>query len=114
MPKQKIIFKGIPASRGLVRGKAKILLSSKDIKKMVRGDIIIAPLTNPQYTSAILISSAIVTEIGGVLCHAAIVSREVGIPCVVGVKGVTKTIKDNQLIEVDGQNGYVKILSHNS
>ena len=113
MLKQKIILKGIPASAGVARGKAKVLVSHQDNKKMSQGDILVAPLTNPQYTPAILVASAMVTEIGGILSHAAIVSRELGIPCVVGVKNATKILKDNQIIEVNGKDGYVKILSNN-
>lgn len=114
MSEKKIILKGIPASEGITKGKAKILISHKDNKKMSKGNILIAPLTNPQYTPAILVASAIVTEVGGILSHAAIVSREIGIPCVVGVKGITKLIKDNQIVEVNGKDGYIKVLSDNN
>ena len=86
MVKEDIILRGIPASNGTIKGKAKILISPQDSKKMSRGDILVALLTSPQYTPAILVASAIVTEIGGTLSHAAIVSRELNIPCVVGIK----------------------------
>lgn len=109
--KREVTLKGIPASSGIARGKAKILTSPRDINKVCPGDVIVAPSTNPLFTPAILIASAIVTEVGGVLSHAAIVSREAGIPCVVGVKNATKIIQDNQMVEVNGQDGLIKTLS---
>jgi len=104
---KEIILKGIVASPGIAKGKAKVLLSPADTAKMQEGNILVAPLTNPQLITAILQASAIVTEIGGPLSHAAIVARELGIPCIVGVKNATKILKDNMEIIVNGNEGII-------
>jgi pyruvate,water dikinase len=103
----KIILRGIPASPGIAEGKVKILNSPDDSNKMDEGDILVAYMTNPQYTAAIMKAAAVVTEIGSRLSHPAIISREMGIPCVVNVKGATKILKDGMEVIVDGTNGYV-------
>lgn len=103
----KIILEGTPASSGKITGKVKILTSPKDVKKMKKGDVLVAPETNPEYTLAIIMASAIVTERGGILSHPAIVAREMGIPGVVGVKDAMKKLKDNMIIMVDGDKGIV-------
>ena len=104
---KKILLNGIAASPGVVRGKAKIILQLDQMDKMDDGNILVAPHTSPDYTPAILRASAIVTDIGGMLSHAAIVSRESGIPCVAGTGEATKKLKDNMEIIVDGTNGIV-------
>ncbi|MDI6591744.1 MAG: PEP-utilizing enzyme [Patescibacteria group bacterium] len=110
MPKQKIILKGIPASSGVVRGKIKIVNSLFEIDKMEEGDILVSILTNPHYLPAILKAKAIVTDIGGILSHHAIVAREMGIPCVVGTNEATKKLKDNMEVIVDGEKGEVIVI----
>lgn len=105
--KQKVILKGTPASSGKVIGEVKILTSLKDVKKMQKGDVLVAPETNPEYTLAIIMASAIVTERGGILSHPAIVAREMGIPGVVGVKDVTQKLKDGMRVVVDGNKGII-------
>jgi len=107
MPKQKIILKGISASAGIVKGKARIILDPFDNSKMKKGDILVTEMTNPLFLPAIQRAKAIITDVGGLLCHAAIVSRELGIPCVVGTKRATKILKDNQKIKVDGEKGTI-------
>jgi len=107
MPKQKIILKGISASAGIVKGKARIILDPFDNSKMKKGDILVTEMTNPLFLPAIQKAKAIITDVGGLLCHAAIVSRELGIPCVVGTKRATKILKDNQKIKVDGEKGTI-------
>ena len=104
---KEIILKGIVASPGVAKGKVKVLLSPADTVKMQEGNILVAPCTNPQLISAILQASAIVTEIGGILSHAAIVSRELSIPCIVGVKDATKILRDNMEIIVNGNEGII-------
>jgi len=104
-------FKGIIASMGKVIGKAKVCFSSADaIQKMKKGDILVASMTQPDYVPAMKKASAIVTDEGGITCHAAIISRELKIPCIVGTRIATKVLKDNQLIEVNANHGAVKIL----
>ena len=110
---------------GIVRGKAKIILSQKDFYKMETGDIIIASNTRPEYVPIMKIAGAlvseeggltchravaIVTNEGGITCHAAIVARELKIPAIVGVQGAIATLKDGDLVEVDAKKGVVKIL----
>ena len=75
------------------------------------GDILITPMTTPDFLPLMSKASAVVTDAGGLLSHPAIVSRELGIPCVIGTKSSTKVFKDGDLIEVDAKNGTIKKLS---
>jgi len=77
---------------------------------MNKGDILVASMTSPDFIVAIRKASAIVTDEGGMTCHAAIVSRELKIPCIVATRIATKLLKDNDLVEVDADHGRVKIL----
>ena len=101
------ILKGIPASPGIGTGVVKILRSPKEIDKIEKGDVLVAPMTSPDYVPAMKKASAIVTNEGGMTSHAAIVSREMGTPCVVGTKTATKTLKDDQIVTVNGKTGEV-------
>lgn len=101
------ILKGIPASPGIGTGTVKILKSPKEIEKIKKGDILVAPMTSPDYVPAMKKASAIVTNEGGMTSHAAIVSREMGIPCVVGTKTATKDLKDGEIVTVNGKTGEV-------
>lgn len=87
-----------------------MILSIDKISEFKRGDILVTKATSPIWTPLIHASSAVVTELGGALCHAAIVSREYGIPAVVGVKNVTKLIKSGQNISVDGTKGVIETI----
>ena len=107
MPKQKIILRGIPASAGIVKGKVNMIFSFTEVGNFNDGEILVAPLTNPQFTMAILKASAIVTDIGGLLSHPAIVARELGIPCVTGTKNATKVLKNGQKIIINGDKGII-------
>lgn len=100
-------LKGTPASQGLVKGTARVVPSLDMIDIFKQGDILVTKATSPIWTPFIHASIAVVTELGGSLSHAAIVSREAGIPAVVGVKNAMKKIKNGQLIEVDGTKGIV-------
>lgn len=102
-------LKGIPASRGKATGIARIILNLKQIKDFKPGDILVTESTNPSWTPIIYAASAVVTEVGGSLSHAAIVSREYGKPAVVGIKEAIKKIKDGQKITVDGTKGIISI-----
>jgi len=101
-------LKGFSANKGRVRGKVKIVLTPADAKKFKKGFVMISHETTPDFMSAIIKSKAIVTDIGGVASHAAIVSRELDIPCIVGTKEATRVLKDNDLIEVNANKGVVK------
>jgi pyruvate,water dikinase len=81
-----------------------------ELSKIHFGDIIVTPLTTPDFVVAMKKSSAIVTDLGGMTSHAAIVSRELGIPCIVGTKNATRILKDGDMVEVDANNGVVNIL----
>ncbi len=105
-------LKGVCASRGKVKGKARVFKSANDRKKFNKGDILIAPMTTPDYVPYMKKAGAIVTDEGGITCHAAIVSRELRIPCVIGTEVATKVLKDGDVIEVDADNGLVKKLDH--
>jgi len=82
----------------------------KDMPKMKKGDIMLSETTYPALVPAMKKAAAIVTNIGGLTCHAAIVARELKIPCVVGTKIATKVLHDGQLVEVDADKGIVKII----
>ncbi len=105
--KGKVILKGLPASPGLGTGTVKIIKNLNDIDKVKPGDILVTKMTNPDMVPAMKKAEAIVTDEGGVTSHAAIVSRELGIPCVVGTEKATKKLKEKQLITVDGEEGVV-------
>jgi pyruvate,water dikinase len=97
-------------SVGKVTGKVKILFTPKDVNLMNKGDVLVAPMTSPDYILAMRKAIAIVTDVGGLMSHAAIVSRELKIPCIVGTKIATKVLKDGDLVEVDANNGVVRII----
>lgn len=101
------ILTGVGASPGLGTGPVKILKSPKEIGKVKNADILVAPMTSPDYVPAMKKASAIVTDAGGMTSHAAIVSRELGIPCVVGSKIGTQKLKDEMIVTVDGSRGMV-------
>jgi pyruvate,water dikinase len=105
----KVLVKGLPASPGVAYGKARIILDIKDSKarEFQKGDILITKMTDPDWVPLMKIAGAIVTDEGGMTSHAAIVSRELGIPAVVGSREATKVISDGQLITVDGTRGIV-------
>jgi len=101
-------FRGLAASLGRVRGSVKVLRSVKEINKIQDGDILVAVMTRPDYVPAMKKAGAIVTDEGGITSHAAIVSRELGIPCVIGTKIATKVLQDGDLVEVDANHSVVK------
>lgn len=104
-------FKGSVASWGpLLRGIVKIIISPDDFSKFKDGEILVAPETTPDYVPIMKRAVAIITDVGGITSHAAIVSRELGKPCIIGTKIATKILKDGDLAEVDANNGIVKIL----
>jgi pyruvate,water dikinase len=101
------ILIGAPASPGIAFGPVKILTSPKEIEKIKIGDILIATQTNPDYVPAMKKAAAIVTDKGGRTSHAAIISRELGIPAVVGTEKATKILKNDQIVTVNGQTGEI-------
>ncbi|WP_456472232.1 phosphoenolpyruvate synthase [Methanocaldococcus sp.] len=103
----KILLKGIGASPGVASGTVKIVKDIKELDKVKEGDILVTEMTTPDMVPAMKRAAAIVTDEGGLTCHAAIVSRELGVPCVVGTKKATKVLKDGMVVTVDGEKGIV-------
>lgn len=104
-------FKGTPVSIGpKVRGFCRVLLSTSEIYKVKHGDILVTGSTAPDYLPAMKKAAAILTEKGGLTSHAAIVSRELGIPCIVGILNLLNLLKDGNSVEVDANKGIVRIL----
>ena len=101
-------IKGIPAMKGKVTGKVVLIKSNADLKRVDEDSVLVACFTRPHYLMAMSRAKAIVTDDGGLTSHAAIVSREFNIPCVVGTKNVTKFVKDGETIEVDADSGIVR------
>ena len=101
-------FAGMAVSNGIYKGRAKVLLSPYE-KSLEPGDILVTVATEPSWTPVFVNASAVVLEVGGGLQHGAIIAREYGLPCVSGLPGVTKMIKDGDLLEVDGTNGIVRV-----
>lgn len=106
-----IVVKGLPASPGKAAGKAHVIINPEDIDEFKEGEILVTAMTAPDWVPAMKKAKAIVTDAGGMTCHASIVSRELGIPCIVGTKSrsheATTSIKDGQMITVDATNGIV-------
>jgi phosphoenolpyruvate synthase/pyruvate phosphate dikinase len=101
-------LKGMPACSGKVKGVVCLIHGIKTFDKMKQGNILVTSMTRPDFVPAMKKAAAIVTDEGGVTCHAAIVSRELGIPCVIGTKIASKVLKDGDLIEVDANKGIVR------
>ena len=113
LPNKKTIIsanqvKGTVAYVGTVRGPARILRDISEVKKVCRGDVIISPMTWPSVIIALEKAAAFVTDEGGVLCHAAILARELKKPCITGTKNATTLFHDGEIVEVDGDTGIVR------
>jgi len=102
--------KGQSACLGKATGRARIIKNIREFGKIKQGDILITPMTTPDYIPVMKKVIAIITDEGGVTCHAAIVSREFNIPCIVGTSNATKMFGDGDLVEVDANNGIAKIV----
>lgn len=102
-------LKGVAASPGVVRARARIVRGEHQFDRLQPGEILVCPYTSPAWTSLFASASAVITEIGGAGAHAAIVAREYGIPAVMGIAGATNIIADGQELLVDGTNGRVHL-----
>ena len=100
---------GLPVSSGVAEGRARVILNMEDAD-LKEGDILITSFTDPSWTPLFVSISGIVTEVGGMMTHGAVIAREYGLPAVVGVENASKKIKDGQRIRVNGSDGYVEIL----
>ncbi len=102
-----VLVKGLGASPGTGSGRVKVIGSLEELSKVEQGDVLVTTMTNPDMVPAMKRASAIVTDEGGMTCHAAIISRELGIPCVVGTGNATKVLRDGMEVTVDGARGVV-------
>ena len=102
---------GFPGCPGIAEGTARVVLDSNDPSALEPGDVLIAPITDPSWTPLFVPAAAVVVDVGAALSHAIIVSRELGIPCVVSAVGATRNIPDGARVRVDGNTGLVTILS---
>ena len=108
-PEQKEV-RGMGASKGTATGAVRICMTLEAIAQVKDGEILVASMTRPEYYPAMRKAAAFVTDEGGITCHAAIVAREMGKPCIIGTKNATRVLKDGSLVEVDANLGLVTIL----
>lgn len=102
-------LKGVPASSGVVTGRARVVREPSEAAGFRKGDILVAPYTEPGWAPIFLLAGGLVMDVGGAACHGAIVAREYGIPAVVGTRGATRSIRDGDTITVDGDRGEVRL-----
>ena len=105
------VLVGNAGSSGVARGRARIVMDPADALNLEPGDVLVAPLTDPAWTPLFLPAAAVVVNVGALMSHAIIVSRELGIPCVVAVEGATEKIPEGAMVEVDGTAGTVTLLA---
>lgn len=103
------VLRGQAANKGRAQGRARVLFDAREGEAFRHGDILVTAMTSPDYMFAVRKSAAIITDEGGLTCHAAIVARELGIPCIVGTKIATQVLRDGDQVEVDATRGVVKI-----
>jgi pyruvate, water dikinase len=103
----KVILRGLAASTGRAYGAVRVLLSPDESSQLRDGEVLVAPMTSPDWVPAMRRAAALVTDGGGMTCHAAIVSRELGVPCVVGTRTGTTELHDGDVVTVDGRTGEV-------
>jgi rifampicin phosphotransferase len=107
LPSEAIV--GLPVSSGVIEGRARVILKMEDAN-LEAGDILVTAFTDPSWTPLFVSIKGLVTEVGGLMTHGAVIAREYGLPAVVGVENATKRIKDGQRIRVHGTEGYIEIL----
>ncbi|MEK5254790.1 phosphoenolpyruvate synthase [Paenibacillus sp. FSL F4-0125] len=107
LPAQAIV--GLPVSAGVIEGRARVILNMEEAD-LEDGDILVTAFTDPGWTSLFVSIKGLVTEVGGLMTHGAVIAREYGLPAVVGVEDATKLIKDGQRIRVNGTEGYIELL----
>lgn len=101
-------LRGLTASRGITKGRVKIVLGADEVSKIEDGDVLVAVMTRPDYLIGMRKAAAFITDEGGITCHAAIVAREMKKPCIIGTKISTKVLKDGDLVEVDANKGLIR------
>ena len=105
------VLNGLPGSIGEVEGPVRVLRTEKDLPDLQSGEILVAPITAPSWAAAFSVASGVITDIGGMMCHAAIVCREYGIPAVVGTGYATTKLKTGQRVRLNGKTGAVTVLT---
>ena len=100
---------GLAVSFGIIEGRARVILNMEDVD-IEDGDILVTSFTDPSWTPLFVSIKGLVTEVGGLMTHGAVIAREYGVPAVVGVENATRLIKDGQRIRLNGTDGYVQIL----
>lgn len=105
-------IRGVVGSKGIARGKVSVVFTNRDLSKVSQGDIMVATMTRQDFVPAMRKAAALVTDEGSVTAHAAIISRELGIPCIVASKIATRALQDGDLVEVDAEQGIVTIEKH--
>ncbi|MDV6014212.1 phosphoenolpyruvate synthase [Haloechinothrix sp. LS1_15] len=103
-----VLVTGLAAAPGVATGRARALTSPESGKQLREGEVLVAPMTNPDWLPTLRKASAVVTDSGGMTCHAAIVARELGVPCVVGTGNATRVLATGTMITVDGKAGIVR------
>lgn len=103
-------IEGMCASTGRYIGKVRKILNARDVGRLQEGEVLVATMTSPDLVTAMKKAGAIVTDEGGITSHAAIVSRELGIPCIIGTKIATKVLKEGDLVEIRANHGLIKII----
>ncbi|MEK7075489.1 MAG: PEP-utilizing enzyme, partial [Patescibacteria group bacterium] len=104
------VIKGFCASKGFVKGVVRVIYHRDEFKKFKTGDILVTAMTHPEFLPIMKKAKAIITDEGGITCHASIVSRELCIPCIIGTSDATRLLKDGDLVEVDANKRVVRIL----
>ncbi len=104
------VIGGKVAYKGKIQGRVRLVFTTSDFKKIKEGDILVSSMTTPNMLVLMKKAAAIITDEGGITCHAAIISRELKKPCIIGTKSATQILKDGDLVEVDANSGMVKIL----
>jgi pyruvate,water dikinase len=104
------VVQGVPGCPGVATGRARVVLDSHDPAALEPGDVLVAPITDPSWTPLFVPAAAVVVDVGAQVSHAVIVSRELGIPCVVSVNGATATIPDGAVVTVDGSSGTITVI----
>jgi pyruvate,water dikinase len=106
------VLEGLPASSGQVRGRARVLTSTRDIALFEPGEILVVPAADVGWSPLFLAAGGLATDLGGPLSHACVVAREYGIPAVVNLRIATRTVKTGDNVLLDGDAGLLQVLSH--
>jgi pyruvate,water dikinase len=103
----RVLVTGLGASPAMASGKVRLLNSPDQRSELLDGEVLVAPMTSPDWVPTMRRAAAVVTDSGGMTCHAAIVSRELGIPCIVGARTATQVLRNGEIVTVDGRRGQV-------